>query len=236
MYSDFINNPKLWNVPETFQLRYVKLMCLRSAGELPGMSVEQLAWALRLTTEEIIKTLDALEVAGLWQDGDIYNWDKRQYVSDNSTTRTRRHRAKQQKAERSRNVPGTPSDTDTDTDTDKKNTRAFARDVLAYLNAKTGRNFSNTSEIEKCIKREKCTVADCHLVIDHKWAEWGATDLAKNVNAVTPWRPSHFGAYLDEARAGPPRTAQQGSRKIADNPDEEFFKQGMEDAGKIQNH
>ena len=50
----------------------------------------------------------------------LCNWDKRQYKSDNSTERVRKHRAKQERivTETKGNVSVTPPDTDTDTDTD----------------------------------------------------------------------------------------------------------------------
>ena len=101
-----------------------------------------------------------------------------------------------------------PASTSTSTSTStvqSRNLRDEASLVLDHLNKTTGRQFTNLDNIQKCLKREDATVEDCRLVIDHKWAEWGGTDLAKNVNPTTPFRPSHFRAYLDEAKAGPVR-------------------------------
>jgi hypothetical protein len=69
----------------------------------------------------------ALSEVGMIADGGVCAWSKRQFESDNSTERSRKHRTA------SRNVDATlqqqhatPPDTDTDTDTDKKDIRAVA--------------------------------------------------------------------------------------------------------------
>ena len=77
-----------------------------------------------------------------------------------------------------------------------------SKEVLEHINSVTGRDFGNTREIVSCFKREACTVNDCKMVIDHKWAEWAGTDMAKHVNPVTPFRKAHFNDYLDQSKAG----------------------------------
>jgi len=81
--------------------------------------------------------------------------------------------------------------------------RTDALVVLGFLNKTTGRNFSNSKNIEACLKREKCTVGDCQAVIRFKWGEWAGTDMAKHMNPTTPFRSVHFQNYLDESKAGP---------------------------------
>ena len=85
-------------------------------------------------------------------------------------------------------------------DEKKKNTQAQADEVLAYLNKVTGRKLGLTQNIIDCIKREKCSVEDCKLVIDSKWSEWAGTDFQIRVDHVTPWRKSNFSTYLDAAK------------------------------------
>lgn len=71
-----------------------------------------------------------LELAGLDGGGSAWHvvkWDERQFESDNSTTRTQRHRSKKRKGNVPGNgqesLPGTPPDTDTDTDSERPRAR-----------------------------------------------------------------------------------------------------------------
>ena len=90
----------------------------------------------------------------------------------------------------------------------KKEPSADARVVLEYLRRITGRPFEKADNIEACMKREKCTVEDCKLVIDHQWSQAGGDpDKQRWVNIVTPWRPKHFSDYLDMAKATEGKTA-----------------------------
>ena len=77
-----------------------------------------------------------------------------------------------------------------------------AEEVLQHLRSATGRKFTLTRNIIACIKREKCTVEQCKLVIDFKASKWLGTDMADHLNPTTPFLASHFQAYLDEAGAG----------------------------------
>lgn len=93
-YVDWLTNPKVQRVSETFQRRYVALLCLRRAGEIPGCDVETMAWHLRIPLVDMVETLAVLEAAGLWVDGDIFNFDKRNPASDSSTARVQKYRQK----------------------------------------------------------------------------------------------------------------------------------------------
>jgi len=85
----------------------------------------------------------------------------------------------------------------------KNKLKQDAAEVLEYLNQATGRAFLKTGNIVACLKREKCGIVDCKLVIDHKIKEWGSDpEMIKHLDATTPWRKAHFSDYLDQARAG----------------------------------
>jgi len=91
---------------------------LESAAE--GNS-SQYAWdadaigdLLGCDTELVQRIHDELEQSGLVEKGRICKWDERQFVSDSSTQRSRKHRATLQQQH------ATPPDTDTETDTKKK--------------------------------------------------------------------------------------------------------------------
>ena len=111
-YSDWRTNPKVKLLHETFQLRFIDLMCLRCEGEIPGATDDEISYHLRITVDEWSDTKKVLEEAGLFAGGDICKWDKRQYKSDNSTSRVKRFRKRQC------NVTETPSETETETDTE----------------------------------------------------------------------------------------------------------------------
>jgi len=123
-YSGWRTNPKVKLLHETFQLRFIDLMCLRCEGEIPGATDDELAYHLRIPQDELSTTLSTLEDSGLWADGDICNWDKRQFKSDTSTERVKRFR------KQGCNVTVTPSESESDTDTDTEEEQEGARDGL----------------------------------------------------------------------------------------------------------
>lgn len=72
--------------------------------------------------ERVFSELENLEMI---KDGRIENWSKRQFLSDTSTERSRKHRANGKATPRNADATlqqqqATPPDTDTDTDTEKK--------------------------------------------------------------------------------------------------------------------
>lgn len=125
MYAEFATDPKVQSMSETLQRRFIMFLCLQCADEFEKLSDEELAFALRISTEDLSETREAFTKKGLLANGKISKWNKRQYTSDSSTERVRKHR------ERSRNGDETlqkrsvtPSDTDSDTDIDREKKRA----------------------------------------------------------------------------------------------------------------
>ena len=99
---------------------------------------------------------------------------------------------------------------------------ADANKVLDYLNKITGRGLLMTRNIEACLKREKCSVKDCKLVIDYLWASWSSKpEMVGYVDHTTPWRPKNFAGYLDKAKeqtrnSKPSRELPEELRRIAE--------------------
>ena len=162
---------------------------------------------------------DLIDCGLLNADGSVYRFEEhqvtpealrkqrqreRENVTDNdrdlSRQMSREKQKQKQKAEKKEDKVGLAAD-----------------EVLSHLNSVTGKSYRNAKDIAACIKREGCTVDQCRAVIDHKWAEWGADPkMEKHVNPTTPFRPSHFRAYLDEAQAGPgtaPMSPEERERK-----------------------
>jgi len=95
-YTDDLNNPKLLRLSDRLHRVWVGLCCVASQndGKLPAM--EDCALMLRLPPERMGEALVSLVGAGLLErDGDILSptdWASRQYRSDGSAERMRRHR------------------------------------------------------------------------------------------------------------------------------------------------
>jgi hypothetical protein len=95
MYSEFATDTKVQSMDETLQRRFIMFLCLHCAGEFEKLTDEELAFALRISAEELTKTKLVFEKKGFLVDGKIANWNKRQFKSDSSTERVREHRQRQ---------------------------------------------------------------------------------------------------------------------------------------------
>lgn len=86
------------------------LLCMRCCNALATLHETEIAFSLRITDAELAETKVLFIQKGFINDGwDILNWNKRQYVSDSSTGRSRKHRAKKKEAlQRECNVAATP--------------------------------------------------------------------------------------------------------------------------------
>ncbi len=122
MYSEFATDAKVQSMSEAMQRRLTMLLCLRCSDVLATLQDDELQCAMRISDEDLAET-KALFMRKGFIDGDwnLLNWDKRQFNSDSSTERSRKHREAKKAANAaiatSRNVAATPPDTDTDTDT-----------------------------------------------------------------------------------------------------------------------
>jgi hypothetical protein len=124
LYSEFAHDPKIQMLPEAMQRRYVMLMCLRCSETLETLHETEIAFQLRLSEAELIETkqlfISKNFIDSQWN---LLNWDKRQFVSDSSTKRVRKHRdnKKQQSndGETLQKRSSNAIDTDTDTDTEQ---------------------------------------------------------------------------------------------------------------------
>lgn len=120
-HDDALNDPKVQTLDgETFKA-WVNMLCLASQndGKLP--KVEDIAFALRRSANDVVTLLERLLNATLIDrlnggaNGYHYaphGWSERQYKSDTSSERVKRYR------QRSRNVTETAPDTETDTETE----------------------------------------------------------------------------------------------------------------------
>lgn len=124
-YADALEDPKVQKLPAALFKSWVNILCLAAKhdGVLPA--VEDIAFALRISTADAVRTVETLAKKRLLDpSGDSYsphNWDGRQYKSDVSTQRVREHRKRQ------RNVSPDVTETPPEAETEQKQSRADAR-------------------------------------------------------------------------------------------------------------
>lgn len=133
-YREFAIEPKVQIMSEVMQRRFVMLLCFRVQDELAKWNATEIAFALRISENELSETKSLFIKQGfIDEDWSIINWDKRQYKSDSSTERVRKHRTKAKQAEAVQKArcnadvtlhgtlptaTETPPDTDTDTESE----------------------------------------------------------------------------------------------------------------------
>lgn len=149
MHSDAVDDPKLKLLAFEDRWHFVAICCLKCDGLLDDeskaelrdrMVAAKLGLAVRDADEVRRRLMEVTLIDENWQP---MGWNKRQYVSDNSTERVRQFRQRKQQSngvKRRGNVSVTSSETDTDTEignTGTKRTRRFepptVEQVAAYV-------------------------------------------------------------------------------------------------------
>jgi len=134
LYSEFGSDPKIQSMTEAMQRRLVILFCLRCGNVLETLQEQEIIYALGITPEEWEETkqifVSKCFIRFIKGKCNIVNWNKRQFISDSSTERVRKYRAKGETLpKRYKPVTVTPpdsySDSDTDTDNIKKDSSSF---------------------------------------------------------------------------------------------------------------
>jgi|GEM_PF-2963306 len=95
LYSEFASDPKVQSMSEALQRRLVMLLCLRCSNGLVTLQDDEIAFALRISEEELAQSKSVFIRKGFVNENwEFINWDKRQYVSDSSAARVAKHRNK----------------------------------------------------------------------------------------------------------------------------------------------
>lgn len=120
LYEDLVDDPKVQRLPLDHFRALINLWCLasRNGGCLPP--VGDIAFSLRLPEKQASATIAALRLAGFIDDDETgsrpHNWRSRQFKSDVSNDRVRRHRQRQRNVTSS--VSGTPPEAETEAETE----------------------------------------------------------------------------------------------------------------------
>lgn len=100
MYSEFATDPKVQMMPEIMQRRFIMLLCLRCCNTLATLHATEIAFALRISDQDLAETKSLFIEKGFINDTwDILKWDERQFTSDTSTARSRKHREAKKKGD-----------------------------------------------------------------------------------------------------------------------------------------
>jgi hypothetical protein len=128
MYAEFAHDPKVQSMSEAMQRRLMMLLCLRCSNTLVTLQDDELAFALRVSEDELAETKALfLRKKFIDEDWTMLNWNKRQFTSDSSAHRVKAHRERKKAAKNNGGnddvtlpKPKTNAlDTDTDTDTEE---------------------------------------------------------------------------------------------------------------------
>lgn len=142
LHSELLNDPKVQKLDgETFKV-WINLLCVTNDSVSSTFQKDNCAFLLRMDEVAFVTAFETLHAAGLIvEEGDGYQpkgWAKRQYTSDNSTSRVQKYREKKkQKAARqdvSENVSSnvssvvteTPPDSDSDSEADTEKEPPFS--------------------------------------------------------------------------------------------------------------
>lgn len=118
VYNTLVDDPKVQQLPETLFKALMNLWCVASQNDGILPCAEDIGYKLRVKPQKAAEFVTRLVAAGLIDNVDgvfiPHNWDGRQFQSDTSTERVKRHRDKKRNASRNdkRNVPETPDGTD----------------------------------------------------------------------------------------------------------------------------
>ena len=135
LYSEFANDPKIQMMSEADQRRFMMILCIRCSNGDVTLQDEEVAFQLRVSNEEWLRTKALFISKNLIDDDNKpVAWDKRQFASDSSAPRVAKHRAKVKEVS---NVTVTPPEqiqnrTDTESETTKPQ-RAPRFDAQAHL-------------------------------------------------------------------------------------------------------
>lgn len=134
LYSEFEDDPKVQMLPEAMQRRLIMLFCQKCKGE--KRTDAQIAFKLHISLSDLAETKKLFLANGFIDaEWNLPNWNRRQFLSDSSTDRVRRHRERSpghknmglKQDETLHNVsvkqPVTPPDTDTDSEQIQKQKR-----------------------------------------------------------------------------------------------------------------
>ena len=131
LYAEFATDPKVQMMSESYQRRYLMILCLRCGNGSVTLHDTEVAFQLRITESDWLDTKRDFIARGLLDESNnVCAWDKRQYVSDSSAERVAAFRARQKQRS---NVTVTTPETETETETEIKKQKQKQFDAVQHL-------------------------------------------------------------------------------------------------------
>lgn len=111
LYSEFADDPKVQMMSEAMQRRLIMLFCSKCKGET--LHETELAFHWRISETELAETKSIFLKKGFIDEAwNLMNWDKRQFISDSSTERVRKHRQAKKQCETLHETDGMQAETE----------------------------------------------------------------------------------------------------------------------------
>lgn len=189
-YGEALNDHKVQSLSPDLFKTWVNLLCAASLNEGVLPSAERLSFELRVSAHEMHSRLDELVLLGLL---DIradkrlepHNWEKRQWKSDDSKERVRKHRNAKRHGNDDVTVTVTPPESDTDTDTESKlqlSKLGAAREVKSELN------------FNRCFKSGSGSAGEMETLL--RQAEGFGLDVSELIEITNRNRPKKREGYF----------------------------------------
>jgi hypothetical protein len=109
LYSEFADDPKVQMLSASMQRHSIMILCLRCKSEtMETFHETEIAFYLRISEQELAEA-KAVFIArrSIDERWNVINWNKRQYISDSSTERVRKHREGKKRSETFHETPVT---------------------------------------------------------------------------------------------------------------------------------
>ncbi len=184
-HTETLNNPKAQKLPGDLFKIWVNILCIAAEheGVLPPM--EDLAFKLRASLHEALHAVTTLIGANLItvtknQYGETYapkNWNERQYKSDTSNERVKRHREKNKTVTQTVTVTA-PEQSRTETEqnrdrAEQKDTTKLSLDSLDFVFEKTKtENKENEIKVKKAGRLQAYLDQNSEMVVSQEWGTW----------------------------------------------------------------
>ena len=171
MYAEFATDPKVQMLPEVEQRRFVMLLCLRCGNGDVTLQDSEVAFQLRVSSEEWADTKAVLMAKNLIDESSKpVAWDKRQYASDSSAARVAKHRANKK---RSCNVTVTPPETETETETEIR-----SKDLAAAAPGVTPTSSTSAEAVakERRYRVDRGSALEADWFLPKEWGEWAISE------------------------------------------------------------
>ena len=219
LYTEIRNDRKLRRLSPAQRWLWVVILTIAKESPEPGslllsegvpVTVEDLVDDAAIPADEVQQGIEAFikqkmieQIDGVWR---LVNWDKRQFSSDSSTERVRRHRKKKQQNEtlqdRYKTVSVTPPETESETDIYTTTATTSAREkqnTCKRFEQEFGRPLSPT-EIEQVQKWESSMSADLVIEALQRAVLAGRFNFKYIDGILLDWQKNNVRTLLDVKR------------------------------------